>query len=201
MAVGCGNTRPPVLRKITLARSSSGIIQTSIEINRWLSELPSVDEVRPARCWGCGSASRCPGRGLGLHGHGVVHRDFWGPLKAGEAPEFHDVLIRRFRCVHCHAVLRVGPRGILPHRRYWSGAILAALALWTLYEEAPKAIRETLSPWRQVSPETGARWPSLLRWAARADDLWPLRRPLPEALPAPEKASTVVRSLVARLPL
>ncbi|MEL6186645.1 MAG: hypothetical protein AAFU79_18655, partial [Myxococcota bacterium] len=28
---------------------------------------------------------------------------------------------------------RVGPSGILPHRRYGGGAILAALALWTLY--------------------------------------------------------------------
>ncbi|MEO1233954.1 MAG: hypothetical protein AAFZ18_34170, partial [Myxococcota bacterium] len=137
MAAGCGNTRPPVLRKFTLARSTSGIIQTSIEIKRWQRKLPSPDEVRPARCPRCGHASRCPGRGLGLHGHGVVLRDVWGPVEAGEVPRFHDVLLRRFRCVHCLTVLRVGPSGILPHRRYGGGAILAALALWTLYGEAP----------------------------------------------------------------
>ena len=160
-----------------VAQSHPGIIQTRIDIKGWLSELPSVDAVRPARCIGCGAASRCSGRELGLHGHGVVRRDFWGTLELGDTPEFHDLLIRRFRCVHCHAVLRVGPRGILPRRRYWGGAILAALALWSLLGETPEAIREAVSPWRQVSPETGRRWPSLLRWAAGADDLWPLRRP------------------------
>ena len=183
-----------------MGRSHSGIIQTRIDIKGWLSELPSVAVVRPARCIVCGAASRCPGRGLGLHGHGVVRRDFWGPLEPGDTPEFHDLLIRRFRCVHCRAVFRVGPSGILPHRRYWGGAILAALALWALFGETPEAAREAVSPWRQVSPETGPRWPSLLRWAAGADDLWPLRRPLPEELPLRERASTVVRGLVARLP-
>lgn len=184
----------------SLARSSSGIVQTPIEIKRWLSELPSVEAVRPARCTGCGAASRCPGRGLGLHGHGVVRRDFWGPIEAGDTPEFHDLLIRRFRCVHCHVVLRVGPSGILPRRRYWGGAILGALALWALFGEVPEAVREAMSPWRHVSPEAERRWPSLLRWAAGADELWPLRRPLPEELLLRERASTVVRSLVARLP-
>lgn len=189
-----------MLRKIELARSETGIIQTPIEIKFWLRELPSVDAVRPPRCLGCGAASRCPGRGLGLHGHGVVLRDFWGPLEVGDAPAFHELPIRRFRCVHCHTVLRVGPRGILPRRRYWGGAILGALALWAVFGQTPAATRDSMSPWRHVSPETGGRWPSLNRWAAAADDLWSLRRPLPAGLAPVERASAVVRSLVAQLP-
>jgi len=161
-----------------------------------------VDEVRPARCPRCGAASRRPGRPLGIHGHGLVRRDVWGPWQEGEAPRFRDVLVRRYRCLSCRTVIRVGPRGIFPRRRYGRGAIAAALALWAIFGEEPPAVREAMSPWRHVAVESEGRWASLGRWAcdARAGGLWPLWRPLPDELPAPQAAATVVRALVARLP-
>ena len=142
------------------------------------------------------------GRRLGLHGHGVVGRDLWGPRAPGEAPEFHDVKIRRFRCQTCGCVVRVGPAEVLPRRRYGGGALLAALALWALRGVTPGQVREQVSPWRHVAVETSRRWPSLERWgaAARGGLGWLLHQPRSSTLPPRAAAGALVRGLVAALP-
>lgn len=170
-----------VLRGKGLARSRKGIVRTSIEIKRWIARLPEVDRVRPAQCPACGAPSRVPGRPLGIHGHGAVRRDLWGPFEPGETPVFHEVLIRRFRCLSCRTIIRVGPREVVHCRRYNAGAIAVALALWGLFHQAPQLVRETVSPWRHIAEETKRRWASLPRWtkAACAGHLWSQpRRPI-----------------------
>ena len=185
-----------------MERSRFGIIRTPIGIKHWMAEMPSVEAVRPSCCPRCRRPSRPVGRSLGLHGHGVVGRDLWGPLSPDEAPEFHDVKIRRFRCQTCGSVIRVGPAEILPHRRYGGGAILVALTLWALEDVTPTQVRESVSPWRHVAVETTRRWPTLERWGAAAKSGlgWPLRRPLRSILSIRAAAGALVRSLVAALP-
>ncbi len=187
---------------VSKTRSVQGIVQSAIDIKKWLEEVPGVHEVRPARCTLCRAPSRRPGHTLGIHGHGLVRRDVWGPVEEGETPEFWDLLIRRYRCLTCLTIIRVGPRGILPRRRYGGGAIAAALALWAVFGQEPAVVRDTVSPWRHVAIETQTRWASLGRWAFAVGEghLWPLRRRLPDGLPAHVLAATAVRALVARLP-
>lgn len=192
----------PVLREVPLTRSTSGIVQTTIEIKTWMRQLPVVDAVRPGRCPRCQMPSRRPGRPLGMHGHGVVKRDVWGPPSLGAVPKFGEVLLRRYRCLACAAVVRVGPRGLFGRYRYGAGAIGLALALWAVFDQAPETIRETVSPWRKVAVETKRRWPSLRRWtrAAREQRLWRVVRGVGEHTPDREAVGTILRALVAGLP-
>lgn len=189
-----------MLRAGILSRSSLGIVHCGIEIKVWRQQLPSVDQVRPSRCPRCHAASRPPGRPLGLHGHGVVRRDQWGPPLFEASPCFDELYLRRYRCQNCGAVIRVGPRGLLPRYRYGGGAIGLALALWSIFGQADADIRAQVSPWRQVALETLRRWPSLPRWAhaAREGRIWHRIRPIPIRLSGHEAASFVVRGLVAR---
>lgn len=131
MAGGCCCTLPagaPCV--VSKERSSSGVLHAAVEINRWLQSLPDVAETRPARCPRCHVAARRPGRPLAIHGHGVVTRHLWGPPALGHAPEFGELRLRRYRCLECRAVIRVGPRGVFSRRRYSATAI--GLALWAV---------------------------------------------------------------------
>ena len=99
-------------------RSSSGIVQSVIDVKRWQADLPSVDAVRPGSCPACSVASRPPGGGLRVHGHGLRSRDLWGPLEVGGTPVETEVQGRRYECQACGAVVLVVPRGVLARRRY-----------------------------------------------------------------------------------
>ena len=165
-----------------------------------MKQLPKVDQVRPTRCPGCRAPSRRPGCRLELQGHGVVRRDIWGLLSLGSTPAFDELILRRYRCLRCGTVIRVGPRGLLPYRRYTGGSIAFALALWSIFGHPAGAIREQLSPWRPFAGESRDRWVSLARWAesARQGRLWRLRlRWAPQIAPR-TAAAFVVRALVAR---
>jgi len=59
----------------------------------------------------------------------------------GGAPGLIGVLLRRYHCQSCGAVVVVGPRGIAPGRLYGAGAIALALALWGCGGLAPAAVR------------------------------------------------------------
>ncbi|HEX9402352.1 MAG TPA: hypothetical protein VF912_19775, partial [Anaeromyxobacter sp.] len=86
---------------------------------------PAVDEVRPGRCPACEAPSR-PGGALGLHGHGLRERHQWGPAARGGLPELIGILVRRYRCQQCGAVVVVVPRGVLRRRLYSATAIALA---------------------------------------------------------------------------
>ena len=197
----CSHTCPPVLRRITLERSLFGILQTDIEIKTWLKKIPDVDQVRPSRCPRCKTASRCPGRNLSIHGHGVVSRDIWGALTSDDSATIIEVKIRRYRCLQCRHILRVGPKAILPYRRYHAAAIAAAFALWAIFGWDIGSLRQRVSPWQHVAEDTHNRWVSLFRWTQLAanGDIWPLRQKLSPHLSRPDIAAYIVRSLVARL--
>ena len=166
MAGGCSSTFPPGAPvEISPIRSVSGIVHASVEIKRWLAELPDVEVVRPGRCPRCHVAARRPGRALSIHGHGVVERDIWGPAELDGEPEFASLPLRRYRCLACGTVIRVGPRGLFARHRYSAAAIGVALALWAVFGREPEEARREVSPWRNVAVETKRRWPSLERWA------------------------------------
>lgn len=161
----------PLPARVTAPATCSAIVivVTPIERVEWARELPPVDAVRPARCPGCGKASRLPGRRLGLHGHGVRTRDLWGPPKPGSSAALGELRVRRYRCVHCLAVCTVVPRGLLRRHLYTAGAIALALSLWSM-GLAATAVRARISPWPVRGHARG--WRSLHRWTDRPR--WPV---------------------------
>lgn len=82
-----------------------------------------------------------------------------------------EVLIRRYLCLHCGTVVRVGPRGLAPRRRYGLGAIALALLLFALGDAhltagaRQVAAREAVSPDGIVAFESELRWRSIERWS------------------------------------
>jgi hypothetical protein len=142
--------------------------QLNVDVNRWATEVPTVETCRPPHCPSCGIASRPVGECLKLYGHGVVARQFWGPRGPGEndVAEIVEILLRRFLCVACGAVTTVGPSG-MAHRKLYSGAAIAfALALWTLDLLTIGAVRQRVSPWKFQGWSVKGRWSSLKRWAS-----------------------------------
>ena len=128
---------------------------------------PSVEGARPGQCPGCGAASRPPGAGLGLHGHGLRDRQLRGPPAADAAATTQVLACRRYRCTGCGAVVLVVPRGVAPRRHYGHAAIAFALALWALGGAPAAAVRRRVCAW----PVTGAAatgWRTLRRWADAA---------------------------------
>jgi len=146
-------------------QSNTRIVYAELDVKSWTARLPSTEEVRPARCPSCGVASRAPGWGLTLHGHGIRSRDQWGPESATAPPIVGEVISRRYRCQPCKAVVQVVPRGILRRRLYSAAAVTLALALWAIDRLTPPAVRRRVSPWRVVGATAARGWASLRRWA------------------------------------
>jgi hypothetical protein len=144
-------------------RSRFGIVQIGISVKRWITELPSVERARPARCPRCGGANREPGKALGLHGHGLRCRQIRGPLTPEGPPEIAEVLLRRYRCQRCQAVIAVGPDGLLRRRFFTAMAIAVALATWSLGGQSAAEVRTRISPWSVVGATATRRWSSLVR--------------------------------------
>ncbi|HHH26936.1 MAG TPA: hypothetical protein ENK57_01105 [Polyangiaceae bacterium] len=89
-----------------------------------------------------------------------------GILREGADTEDVELELRRYRCDDCAAVMRVGPRGVVAHRRYSAPTILFALALWCIANRPPDAVREIVSPdVHRGAASAGQRWTTLLRWA------------------------------------
>ncbi len=142
----------------------------------WLNALPPAWLVRPSCCRRCGEAAKPPGRRLGLIGHGVVTRTVWGPIESEGPAERIDVLIRRYLCLNCSTVIRVGPRGLAPRKRYGLGAISLALLTFALADStlgigAQHALaRDVAGPDQIVAFESTWRWRSLERWTVQVKD-------------------------------
>jgi hypothetical protein len=147
-------------------RSKTGIIQSRLDVKRWLAKLPSVDEVRPGRCVWCGAASRRPGASVTLWGHGLRERLLRGPLEADGEPHETVIVARRFVCQACGGVLLVVPRGVAARRHYAAAAMAWSLALFGVVGLPPDEVRRRCSPARVVGYDAAGRWPTLRRWAA-----------------------------------
>jgi Domain of unknown function (DUF6431) len=104
-----------------------------------------------------------------LHGHGVRERQLRGPTDATGAPTTITFACRRYRCVHCAAVLTVVPRGVAPRKHYGFAAIAMALTLWMIDREPVREVRRRICAW-QVTRETTSSWPTLRRWRRAMSD-------------------------------
>jgi len=145
--------------------SKYGILQIGPDIKFWRVRVPGVGEARPRACPGCG-AGAFDGARVRLQGHGMVTRWVRGVLRDDSEPEDIDVVLRRYRCRACGAVVRVGPRGVVARRRYSAPTILFALAVWCIEGLPPEAVRSRVSPDRhRGATSEGQRWTTLLRWA------------------------------------
>lgn len=144
------------------ARSETRFVEAGLEIKGWV--LPGVNEGRPPRCPGCGVASRVPGARLGLQGHGVRRRQVRGPAEPDGPPQISTVVLRRYRCMSCNAVVMVGPRGLLRRYLYSAPAIGWALALYGLARRTAAQVRQRVSPWSVVGDAAAGRWATLRRW-------------------------------------
>ncbi|WP_106090206.1 hypothetical protein [Enhygromyxa salina] len=71
-----------------------------------------------------------------LHGHGQRGRRVGIPTDTNENVEVLELLLRRYACQRCKAIIVVGPRGLLRGRHYSAMAIALALWLWAVYHRS-----------------------------------------------------------------
>lgn len=147
----------------------------------WAEQMPEVDVVRPSGCRHCGAASRPPGRGLGLHGHGARVRQVRGPVGPTEGATTTLLRVRRYRCTSCSRTQTCGPAELLTGFLYSASAIAFALALFGVVGATRAEVRRRISTWQLFGPSSAARWETLTRWCrrARAGTLFLCIRPAP----------------------
>jgi hypothetical protein len=155
-----------------LRRSSSRVIYFPIEVKSWASKPPSVAAVRPSRCPCCGCPGDPVGGPKGLHGHGLRERGQLGPDAAGERPGHQTLLLRRYACQRCGAVITSAPRGLLRRLRYGAVAVALSLALWAAEGLAGHRVRAQVSPLPSAGNEPLHGWRSLGRWARQCSRWW-----------------------------
>lgn len=118
-----------------------------------------------------------------------------GPTDPEARPEVSEVVVRRYRCTSCGAVVTVAPRGLWARFRYRPAAIAWALCLWWLGTTSA-GVRERVSPFSIVGDEARRCWHSLRRWVRQVAELVavPVRA-------GPRKAlATVLQRLTTRAP-
>lgn len=159
--------------------------------------MPSCASSRPGCCPGCGAAGAPVGARLVIVGHGLVRRQLRGPLEPGGAPQQLDIVLRRYRCRRCDAVLMVGPRGLVPRRWYGAGAMACAIAAYARGATS-SAARAATAPAAHTGASSIERWITLGRWldAAERGDLFALRGL--ERMPRRVVAEQVTLALAAR---
>ncbi len=135
-----------------------------------------------------------------LHGHGIRGRLVRGPLRPDGTPEEVEILVRRYRCQRCGAVLLVVPRGVLRSRLFSVSAIALALALWALHRLSAREVRRRVSPWSIVGDTAAGGWASLRRWVRQAPQLFPGVRPCPDDWTDRQRAERIVTTLAALAP-
>jgi hypothetical protein len=128
--------------------------------------VPDVEQVRPGQCPCCHAASRPTGAALCVIGHGLRDRQIRGPLAPGERPRLVVVLVRRYLCKACGAVITVVPRGVLARRHFSGSALAMAVALFGLVGESAAEVRRLVSECEVVGDAASAGWATLRRWLA-----------------------------------
>ena len=120
---------------------------------------------RPAACVGCRVAAYAGARVV-VQGHGLRERQQRGPATPGAPAECAVILVRRYQCTDCGAVMTVLPAAAQAFKHFSGAAVAMALALWGLGGQSARRVREQVNDWR---PGPGARgWRSLARWARAA---------------------------------
>lgn len=170
------------------------MIRTAVGIKAWITKVPSVEEVRPSHCVGCGAASRPVGERLTVHGHGLLERQVRGVLDVGADPGVFVLSVRRYACQLCRAVMTVVPAGMLARRLYSAGSIALALYVWLIASKSGREVRRQVCAWR-IHGRNDAGWAQLGRWARAPMRVFSLPRPLE----APEGAYALARSVLTTL--
>lgn len=130
--------------------------------------MPSCAAARPGRCPGCRGAGQPVGSPLAIVGHGVSRRQVCGPLTFGDGAQQTEIVLRRYRCRACSAILVVGPRGLLPRRWYGGAAIAGAVASYAAGATTPQ-VRALTKPAGPTGPSSAERWITLVRWLDAAE--------------------------------
>lgn len=154
------------------------MIRTAVAIKSWIAQTPSVEEVRPVRCTGCGLASRPVGGRIRVHGQGLLRRQLRGVLDVDGHPGVLVVAARRYECQGCGAVMTVVPAGMLARRQYSACSIALALHLWLAMGQPDRLVRAQVCSWQRRG-RNARGWTQLYRWADQALGLFVLPRPVP----------------------
>lgn len=133
-------------------------------------------------------------------GHGLRRRDVEGPEGPRDGPASTAVLVRRYRCTKCGAVLAVVPRGVGRSLRYTLDAIAYAMALWGYMRATAERARRAVSAAKARGFSTPEQWSSLRRWAASARRIFGSDAPT-TAGTLRERASRLATWLSTRAPL
>ena len=157
-------------------------MRTGVAIKSWIAQTPSVEEVRPVRCAGCGAASRPVGGPLNVHGQGLMQRQVRGVVEVDGEPSVYSVEVRRYECQRCGAVMTVVPAGMLARRQYSASSIALALHLWLTVGLSDRLVHDQVCAWRRRG-RSGRGWAQLYRWACQAASLFALPRPTPSGSP------------------
>lgn len=155
--------------------TANHFVEFDLDVNFWVLTPVDAPTARPTRCPVCDAPSVRPDGRILLHGHGVRRRQLRGPLTTDGEPTEIEVLVRRYACQCCAAVITVGPRGLLPHKRYSAMAIALALWLWSVWRWTDPAVRRATCPVAETGVSRPERWTTLRRWARATRDrrLWP----------------------------
>lgn len=146
-------------------QSPAKIYRSEVEVKSWVKKVPTVSQVRPRECAGCGAAGQPAGKALTIHGDGTRARQLRGPLSAAGTPVLFTIAARRYECQRCGACMLVVPREVLPWRLYTASAIGLALALWALLGRPEGEVRQRVSPLTYVGAAALGSFETLRRWA------------------------------------
>ena len=125
----------------------------------YAERLPSVEDLRPTSCPGCGLLARDDlGSRLGIVGHGTYERLVLG-LPSSVVAQL-VVRIRRYRCLECRQTTSVLPDVLYPRRLYGAWVILEAILLSVIARKTAREIRRLFSEDEFETPG----WRSLRRW-------------------------------------
>ena len=105
-----------------------------------------------------------------LHGHGVRERQVRGPAGPDEPSTERLILLRRYLCLACGAVVVVGPSDLVPGWLFSGPAIAWALWLFGVAKRSAAEVRRRVSPWATVGATAAAGWATLRRWARAVRD-------------------------------
>jgi hypothetical protein len=128
-----------------------------------------------------------------------LERQVRGVLAVDDQPGVVVVLVRRYACQLCRAVMTVVPAGMLARRQYSGPSIALALYLWLLAGQSDRSVRARVCAW-QVRGSNDRGWAQLYRWARQAASLFVLPRPEPALRNAYETARHVLTTLRALAP-
>jgi hypothetical protein len=176
-------------------QSGAGIVYSAIDVKKWAAEIPDLEAVRPACCSVCSAASRPPGAGVVLVGHGVRERQVRGPAGPQRLPETRIILARRYRCRLCGGITTVLPRGLTARRHYLASAIGLSLCLYGKQGLSLGETRRRVCTW-PIGFET-ERWTTLPGWVAAIEQgrLFPEVRACPPSFTVRERAERAAATL------